>query len=169
MKYFDFIKIFVFFLLKQKNYLKSVMFNYLYASRFIAKVSTSLFAGNAIYVSLVEHPARLSCGTSLAATVFPASFYKAAKLQVSLILLGTAGALTSYCIKPEDTRWLVAGVMLFISLPYTFAVMKPTLNKLLSDNIDKEAEETRSNLVRWGKMHAVRSILSTVAMLIMLS
>ena len=42
-------------------------------AEFIAVLGCSLFTGAAIYVSLVEHPARMNCGVETAATEFPPS------------------------------------------------------------------------------------------------
>ncbi len=36
----------------------------------IATLSAGLFAGAAIYINLVEHPARIECGTDLAIKEF---------------------------------------------------------------------------------------------------
>lgn len=38
------------------------------AYEFLATLCTALFAGAAMYISLVEHPARMECGTRLAVT-----------------------------------------------------------------------------------------------------
>jgi hypothetical protein len=35
---------------------------------FVAVLATAIFAGAAIYINLVEHPARMACSTELAAT-----------------------------------------------------------------------------------------------------
>ena len=43
------------------------------ASQWIAIWAAGLFSGAALYVSLVEHPARMQCGTLLAATEGPAT------------------------------------------------------------------------------------------------
>ena len=44
--------------------------------------------GAAVYVNLVEHPARMACGTLLAATEFAPSYKRAAIMQGSLAASG---------------------------------------------------------------------------------
>lgn len=44
------------------------------ALQFLAALSTCLFAGAAIYINFVEHPARMSCDTKTAATVWAPSY-----------------------------------------------------------------------------------------------
>ena len=43
----------------------------------LALVTAAAFTGAAIYVNVAEHPARLECGVSLAATVFGPSYRRA--------------------------------------------------------------------------------------------
>ena len=54
-----------------------------------------LFAGAALYINLVEHPARMSCGVEIALREFAPSYKRAAVMQASLAVLGgAAGVLT---------------------------------------------------------------------------
>ncbi len=57
------------------------------ACEFLATLSCALFAGAAIYVNLVEHPARMACGTKLAATVWAPSYARATVMQASLAIV----------------------------------------------------------------------------------
>jgi hypothetical protein len=58
----------------------------------VAVLACTLFAGAAVYISAVEHPARLSCGTELAATEWRPSYKRATVMQVSLALVaGSSG------------------------------------------------------------------------------
>jgi hypothetical protein len=43
---------------------------FLAISESLAILSSGLFAGAALYISFVEHPARMQCGTALALTEF---------------------------------------------------------------------------------------------------
>src|SRR5215475_9169481 len=47
-----------------------------------------LFCGASLYVNLVEHPARMSCGQELAVREFAPSYRRATIMQVSLALVG---------------------------------------------------------------------------------
>jgi hypothetical protein len=58
------------------------------ALQFIATLSSALFAGAATYINLVEHPARMSCDTRTAATVWAPSYKRATVMQASLAILG---------------------------------------------------------------------------------
>ena len=49
-----------------------------------AVLACTLFTGASIYINLVEHPARLSCGTEVAATQWAPSYKRATVMQVSL-------------------------------------------------------------------------------------
>jgi hypothetical protein len=61
-------------------------------TQIVAILSSTLFAGAAVYVSLVEHPTRLSCGTELAATEFGPSYKRATVMQVVLAVLAAIAA-----------------------------------------------------------------------------
>ena len=131
----------------------------------LTTVVTGIFAGAAIYINVAEHPARMSCGTDLAATVFPASYARASAMQASLVVAGTVMALIVW-IQSGQILWLVGGAIFGAIFPYTLIGIMPT-NKLLKDpGIDKVADSTRSLLVKWGNLHLVRSILSLIAFLI---
>ena len=43
----------------------------------IATLACGIFTGAAVYINLVEHPARMQCGTGLAATEFAPSYRRA--------------------------------------------------------------------------------------------
>jgi hypothetical protein len=54
---------------------------------FIAVLSCTIFTGAAIYINLVEHPARMGCDTKTAATVWAPSYKRATVMQSSLAIL----------------------------------------------------------------------------------
>ena len=136
--------------------------------QFITVLSPALFTGAAIYINVAEHPARMECGTELAATVFGPSYKRGAAMQVSLALVATGTGLLSWLM---DGRilWLVGTMVLFAVIPFTLIAIMPTNRQLLNPGLDRSSEITRRLLRKWGMLHAVRSALSLVASCIFVS
>ena len=51
---------------------------------FLAVLACGLFAGAAIYVSLVEHPVRMECGVEIATAEFSPSYRRGSVMQATL-------------------------------------------------------------------------------------
>ena len=133
----------------------------------VAALASTLFAGAALYVSVAEHPARMECGTEIAATEFAPSYRRAAAMQVALVLIGTAAALARW-LGGGGALWLWGALCLFASIPYTLLVIMPTNKRLLDPGRDRRSAETRALLVAWGRLHAARTALGLVASLLLL-
>ena len=126
-----------------------------------------LFAGAAVYVSAVEHPARVLCGTRLALAEFAPSYKRATVMQTSLAALGTLGGIAAWLIG-APAWWLIGGLLLGAAVPYTLLVILPTNNQLLNPSLDKDSDLARQLLRRWGKLHAVRTCMSLASLLVFL-
>ncbi len=133
----------------------------------IATLSAGLFCGAAIYINLVEHPARMSCGTVLAITEFAPSYKRATVLQVLLAGISFLSSLITWLMYP-NIYWLIGGILIIIVIPFTVIFILPTNKKLLDSSLDKDSEYAKQLLNRWGRLHAVRSILSLVSFIIFL-
>jgi len=135
------------------------------ASPWIAIWAAGLFSGAAFYVSLVEHPARMQCGTLLAATEFGPSYKRGAVMQATLAVVGTLTGVTAG-LANGSTAWLTGSLLLFLVVPFTLIVIFPTNHKLLDPALDKSSPEARQLLVRWGRLHDVRTVLSLGAFIV---
>lgn len=130
----------------------------------IATLSSGLFAGASIYINLVEHPARMQTGTRPALAEFVPSYKRAMVMQVSLAIVGFLSALVAWGAR-SDTRWLVGGGLLVSVMPFTVLAILPTNKKLFDPATAKDLELAEKLLTRWGKLHAVRSVLSLASLL----
>jgi anthrone oxygenase-like protein len=128
----------------------------------VATFCAGLFAGAAMYVTLVEHPARLECGTELAVTEFGPSYRRAALMQASLAALGLASSLGAW-LQGRGPLVLAGGIILGANIPFTLLVILPTNKSLLDPALDKRSPEAAALLARWGRLHAVRSVTSGIA------
>lgn len=133
----------------------------------LAFIFTGLFAGAALYVSLVEHPARMSSLTLEAAlTEFRPSYKRAAPMQVILSLAGAAAAIGAYFLG-QGVSTLVAGIVLATVIPYTLIVVKPINQQLLDETRTAQTEDTQVLLEKWGSLHMVRTVASLLALVIL--
>src|SRR5262249_33505941 len=134
---------------------------------FVAVLSCSLFTGAAVYVSLVEHPARIQCGVEIAATEFPPSYRRGTGVQVTSATLGLLSSISAW-LSGATFWWLVGGIVLGSVIPFTLIVILPTNKRLLSPTLERRSVEAERLLASWGRLHAVRSVLSVVALMIFL-
>jgi hypothetical protein len=77
----------------------------------VATLAAGLFAGAAIYVNAVEHPARVSCGTELAVREFAPSYRRGAIMQASLAVVGCVAGVIGGWVRSDITS-MVAGLLL---------------------------------------------------------
>ncbi len=130
----------------------------------VATLAAGLFAGAAIYIDLAEQPARKQLDTATALTEWRPSYKRAAVVQPLLATVGFLSAVAAW-LMGGSVWWLVGGVLLVAVIPYTLIVVFPTNNKLLDPAIDKNPDLARRLLVRWGRLHTVRSIMSLATFL----
>ena len=134
----------------------------------VATFACGVFFGAAVYINLVEQPARISCGTDLAVTQWRPSYKRATLMQAPLALIGSLSAFSAWRFEGQ-TAWLVGGLLLLLVVPFTLVVILPTNKQLESRELDLRSEEAGRLLQRWGRLHAIRSILSGAAFLLFLS
>ncbi len=135
--------------------------------QFIATFCTGLFSGAAIYITLVEHPARMECGTAAATAEFGPSYRRATVMQASLAVAGAGTAFVAWWLS-SYVYWLVGGVLIIAVVPFTLIVILPTNRRLLDKALDPNSPSAQQLLQRWGRLHAVRTILAIGALLVFL-
>jgi Domain of unknown function (DUF1772) len=134
---------------------------------FVAVLSAALFAGAALYINVAEHPSRLGLETRMAALQWAPSYKRATWLQAPLALLSLTCGVAVWLLG-RGWGWLVAAVLVGAVVPFTFLMIMPTNHKLLAPDRDLSSSETRELLVRWGRLHAVRTLLSLAGAMVYL-
>ena len=136
-------------------------------AEFVAVLTCGLFTGAAIYISVVEHPARMECGVEVAATEFAPSYRRATVMQATLAAVGLLSSIAAW-LRGGSYWWLVGGILIGSVIPFTLIVILPTNKQLLSPTLDRRSPQTERLLTRWAALHAVRSALSGLALLLCL-
>jgi hypothetical protein len=131
----------------------------------MATLSAGLFAGAAIYIDLAEQPARRQIDTSAALAEWRPSYKRAAVVQPLLAGVGFLSAVAAW-LMGASVWWLVGGILLAAVIPYTLIIVFPTNNRLLDPTIDKNPDLARRLLIRWGRLHTPRSVVSVATFLV---
>jgi len=134
----------------------------LLALKFIATLTAAIFAGAALYINLVEHPARMTLDTRAAAMEWAPAYARATWMQAPLAVVSFLAGLGAWW-SGGGVSWAVAALLIGAVVPVTFLVIMPTNQLLLAPGRDLGSADTRVLLERWARLHAVRTVLSLVA------
>jgi hypothetical protein len=137
-------------------------------AQFLTVLSCGLFAGAAMDITLVEPPARRECTTEVAGTEFRPSYRRAAVMQASLAALGFVCSIAARLVE-QRWGWLLGGILLVAVIPFTPFAVRPINTRLLDPSLDRGSEHARQLLLRWGRLHAVRSLLSMFSLVVLLN
>jgi hypothetical protein len=132
----------------------------------LSTICAGLFCGAALYINLVEHPARVSCGTELALREFAPSYRRATVMQASL---AAGGALVGLAAAWQLADPLIGAAALLLGavIPFTLLVILPTNRELLNPALDPQSRRASDLLQRWNRLHAVRTALSGIAFVVL--
>jgi uncharacterized membrane protein len=86
-------------------------------------------------------------------------------MQASLAIAGFLAAMVSFAFA-SNYAWLLGWICIVAVIPFTLIVILPTNKKLLDPSLNRNSEAARHLLVRWGRLHAVRTVLSLAAFVV---
>jgi len=133
-----------------------------------ALVFATLFAGAAVYISLVEHPARLGLAVGPMLAQWQPSYKRALPFQSGLAIAGgVVGLIAGYL--SADWRWFAGSILLLANWPFTLLVIMPVNKPLMAMEEHEAGAGSRAMLVHWGKLHNIRSLLGASTMLLFAS
>ena len=124
----------------------------------LALATAAAFAGAALYVNWSEQPARLALDDVSLLKEWKPSYAKGLEMQATLALASGLLGLAAFWFENAPAA-AVGGLLMLANWPYTMIVIAPT-NRVLDATRDEDAgPQSRALIRRWGKLHAVRSVL----------
>jgi hypothetical protein len=134
----------------------------------LALIVAAIFFGAAFYVNVVEQPARLILDDRAALAEWKPAYRRGTAMQAPLAIIGFVLGLVAWWLTAH-AGFLIGALAMIAPWPWTLLVIKPVNDQLLATEPDKAGLPSRTLLVRWGRLHAVRTALSAIAAIAFLS
>jgi len=128
----------------------------------LALTLAAAFFGAALYVNLVEQPARLALDDEAILNEWTPSDRRGVALMLGLSLLSAALGLVAYFSSQEDVRWAIGALIVILVWPYTFFAMAPLNNQILT-LAPKDVGAARALVRQWGLLEYGQTAIGLAA------
>ena len=133
----------------------------------LALVTASLFTGAAIYINVAEQPARLKLDDRALLAEWKPSYKRGFAMQASLAIIGFLFGLVAARAE-MDWRWLAGAFVMIANWPFTLIAIMPANKLLMEIEPENAGPQSRELMEKWGRLHAVRSMLGAAATVLFL-
>ncbi len=131
----------------------------------LALVVAALFTGAALYVNLVEQPARLMLDPVSQLRQWKPAYRRGFATQAPLAALGLVLGVVAF-FATGQWKFVAGGVLIGANWPYTFIAIMPTNRKLFDTPEAQAGAETTQLIEIWGQLHMIRSGLGVLSTLV---
>jgi hypothetical protein len=128
----------------------------------LALIAAALFAGAALYITIAEQPARLGLDDRALLAQWKPAYARGYVMQATLAVVGFLLGAAAWWMTGE-VLWLAGAVVLVANWPYTLIFILPVNKQLNAIGAEQAGPASRALIVRWGGLHARRTMLGIIA------
>ena len=133
----------------------------------LALTVAAMFTGAAFYVGFAEQPARLQLDDRALLAEWKPSYSRGFAMQATLAVVGFLLGMLQWW-QSGNGLWFAGALLLVANWPFTLFVIMPTNKALLATASDAAGARSRELVVKWGRLHAVRTALGATAAVVFL-
>ena len=128
----------------------------------LALVAAAVFTGAAFYINFAEQPARLGLDDRSLLAEWKPAYERGYIMQASLAILGFLLGLLAWWATGAPA-FLIGALLIVANWPWTLLAILPTNTALMATDLTAAGAETRALLLKWNRLHAVRTVLGGMA------
>ncbi len=130
----------------------------------LALITAAVFSGAALYINLVEQPARLGLDHRSLLLEWKPAYKRGTTMQAPLAVAGFLLGLAAWW-QTGHIGWTLGALLMIANWPFTVFAVMPTNRRLMAIEPSSAGPESRVLIERWGALHAVRTALGVAAAL----
>jgi hypothetical protein len=131
---------------------------------YLALVTAALFTGAAFYVSFAEQPARLGLNDRALLAQWKPAYKRGFGMQAPFAVVGFVLGIVAWRLT-GGLMFLIGGALLLANWPWTIFGIMPTNRVLMATELEAASSQSRALIVKWNRLHSVRTVLGCLAIL----
>ena len=127
----------------------------------LALIIAALFTSAAFYVSFAEQPARLGLDDRALLAQWKPAYKRGFAMQAPLAIIGFLLGIVAWWMTGRLT-FVLGAILLVANWPWTIFGIMPTNKALMAIELN-DAGRSRALIVKWNRLHSVRTTLGVLA------
>ena len=128
----------------------------------LALIVAAIFTGAALYINVAEQPARLSLDDHSLLAEWKPAYKRGYSMQATLAIVGFLFGALSWWLTGR-LAFATGAILMLANWPWTVFGILPTNKVLMATEISSAGANTRALLIKWNRLHAVRTGLGGLA------
>jgi len=130
----------------------------------LALMIAALFTGAAFYINFAEQPARLGLDDRALLAQWKAAYRRGLAMQAPLAVVGFFLGTVAWWLTGR-LAFLIGAILLLANWPWTMFGIMPTNRALMATELEEAGSQSRDLIVKWNRLHSVRTALGCLAIL----